>query len=167
MEIKYENYNVMKYFRLFIICVSALIFSVCLYSQSITENSLPLRAQNFLNINFPGNNIETVALYQNGGGYEVDIDFGYNFIFYNTGLWKKITATNDEAKAKGIPRSCIHKSMVNVIDNEYPASKITDIERKDKNFIIVLDNKYKIEISGYGIIISKENLEENNNNNTN
>ena len=46
-------------------------------------------------------------------------------------------------------------------------SEIIDIERKDKNFIIVLDNKYKIEISGYGIIISKENLEENNNNNTN
>ena len=160
MEIKYENYNVMKYFRLFIICVSALIFSVCLYYQSITENSLPLRAQNFLNINFPGNNIETVALYQNGGGYEVDIDFGYNFIFYNTGLWKKITATNDEAKAKGIPRSCIHKSMVNVIDNSYPHSKITSIERKNKNYIIILNDKYQLEISGYGIIINETVLDD-------
>ena len=102
----------------------------------MTENSLPLRAKNFLNINFPGNNIESVSLYQNGGGYEVDIDFGYKFIFYNTGLWKKISIINDETKNIGIPRSCIHKSMVNVIDNEYPHSKITDIERRDKNFII-------------------------------
>lgn len=151
-----------------IIIITLLITSL-LYPQSMTENSLPLRAKNFININFPGNNIETVALYQGGGGYEVAIDLGYKFIFYETGLWKKISLINenDENTKNGIPRSCIHKSMVNVIDNEYPASKITDIERKDKNFIIVLDNKYKIEISGYGIIISKENLEENNNNNTN
>lgn len=125
----------------------------------MTENSLPLRAKNFLNINFPGNNIESVSLYQNGGGYEVDIDFGYKFIFYNTGLWKKISIINDETKNIEIPRSCIHKSMVNVIDNEYPHSKITDIERRDKNFIIKLDDKYLIEITGYGIIISQENLD--------
>ncbi|MBW5410704.1 hypothetical protein E6A50_10030, partial [Brachyspira hampsonii] len=127
--------------------------------QTITENSLPLRAKNFLNLNFPGNNIESVSLYQNGGGYEVDIDFGYKFIFYNTGLWKKISIINDETKNIGIPRSCIHKSMVNVIDNEYPHSKITEIERKDKNFIIKLDDKYLIEITGYGIMISQENLD--------
>nr|WP_028328756.1 PepSY-like domain-containing protein [Brachyspira alvinipulli] len=146
-----------------------LLISSLLYSQSMTENSLPLKARNFINMNFPGNNIETVTLYQGSGGYEVNIDLGYKFIFYETGLWKKISiiSENDENTKNGIPRSCLHKSMVNVIDNEYPASKITDIERKDKNFIIVLDNKYKIEISGYGIIISKENLEENNNNNTN
>ena len=150
----------MKYIKLiFIICLSILISNVFLYSQSLTENSLPLRAKNFLNMNFPGNNIETVSLYQNGGGYEVDIDFGYKFIFYSTGLWKKVSAINDEAKQNGIPRSCIHRSMVNVIDNSYPSSKITDIERKDKNFIIVLDDKYKIEISGYGIIINETTLE--------
>ncbi|WP_297299729.1 PepSY-like domain-containing protein [uncultured Brachyspira sp.] len=150
----------MKYVKLiFIICLSILISNVFLFSQSLTENSLPLRAKNFLNMNFPGNNIETVSLYQNGGGYEVDIDFGYKFIFYSTGLWKKVSAINDEAKQNGIPRSCIHRSMVNVIDNSYPSSKITDIERKDKNFLIVLDDKYKIEISGYGIIINETTLE--------
>lgn len=131
-----------------------------IYSQTITENSLPLRAKNFLNLNFQGNNIEEVSLYQNGGGYNVSINLGYNFIFYNTGLWKKITASSDEAKLKGIPRSCIHKSMVNIIDNEYPFSKITDIERRDKIFIIKLDDKYLLEISGYGIIISRKNLEQ-------
>ena len=31
-----------------------------LYPQNITENSLPLRAKNFININFPGDSIETV-----------------------------------------------------------------------------------------------------------
>ncbi|MDA0157758.1 PepSY-like domain-containing protein [Brachyspira hyodysenteriae] len=146
----------MKYLKLILII---LILNINIYSQTMTENSLPLRAKNFLNINFPGNNIESVSLYQNGGGYEVDIDFGYKFIFYNTGLWKKISIINDETKNIGIPRSCIHKSMVNIIDNEYPHSKITDIERKDKNFIIKLDDKYLIEISGYGIIISQENLD--------
>ena len=56
--------------------------------------------------------------------------------------------------------------MVNVIDSEYPLSKITDIERRDKVFIIVLDDKYQLEISGYGIIINttvlddEENIEE-------
>ena len=156
----------MKYIKLiFIICLSILISNVFLYSQSLTENSLPLRAKNFLNMNFPGNNIETVSLYQNGGGYEVDIDFGYKFIFYSTGLWKKVSAINDEAKQNGIPRSCIHRSMVNVIDNSYPSSKITDIERKDKNFIIVLDDKYQIEISGYGIIINETTLESQETNN--
>ncbi|MEI0477192.1 PepSY-like domain-containing protein [Brachyspira pulli] len=156
----------MKYIKLiFIICLSILISNVFLYSQSLTENSLPLRAKNFLNMNFPGNNIETVSLYQNGGGYEVDIDFGYKFIFYSTGLWKKVSAINDEAKQNGIPRSCIHRSMVNVIDNSYPSSKITDIERKDKNFIIVLDDKYQIEISGYGIIINETILESQETNN--
>ena len=146
----------MKYLKLILLI---LILNVNIYSQTMTENSLPLRAKNFLNINFPGNNIESVALYQNGGGYEVDIDFGYKFIFYNTGLWKKISIINDETKNIGIPRSCIHKSMVNVIDNEYPHSKITDIERRDKNFVIKLDDKYLIEITGYGIIISQENLD--------
>ena len=156
----------MKYIKLIlIICLSILISNVFLYSQSLTENSLPLRAKNFLNMNFPGNNIETVSLYQNGGGYEVDIDFGYKFIFYSTGLWKKVSAINDEAKQNGIPRSCIHRSMVNVIDNSYPSSKITDIERKDKNFIIVLDDKYQIEISGYGIIINETILESQETNN--
>lgn len=156
----------MKYIKLiFIICLSILISNVFLYSQSLTENSLPLRAKNFLNMNFPGNNIEMVSLYQNGGGYEVDIDFGYKFIFYSTGLWKKVSAINDEAKQNGIPRSCIHRSMVNVIDNSYPSSKITDIERKDKNFIIVLDDKYQIEISGYGIIINETILESQETNN--
>ena len=149
----------MKYIKLLLLI---LIFNISIYAQSITENSLPLRAKNFLNLNFPGNNIETVALYQNGGGYEVDIDFGYKFIFYETGLWKKISIINDEAKTNGIPRSCIHKSMVNIIDNEYPTSKITDIERKDKNFIIKLDDKYLLEISGYGIIISQKNLDQEN-----
>ena len=146
----------MKYLKLILLI---LILNVNIYSQTMTENSLPLRAKNFLNLNFPGNNVESVSLYQNGGGYEVDIDFGYKFIFYNTGLWKKISIINDETKNIGIPRSCIHKSMVNVIDNEYPHSKITDIERRDKNFIIKLDDKYVIEITGYGIIISQENLD--------
>ncbi|MEI0485475.1 PepSY-like domain-containing protein [Brachyspira intermedia] len=146
----------MKYLKLILLI---LILNVNIYSQTMTENSLPLRAKNFLNINFPGNNIESVSLYQNGGGYEVDIDFGYKFIFYNTGLWKKISIINDETRNIGIPRSCIHKSMVNVIDNEYPHSKITDIERRDKNFVIKLDDKYLIEITGYGIIISQENLD--------
>ena len=156
----------MKYIKLiFIICLSILISNVFLYSQSLTENSLPLRAKNFLNMNFPGNNIETVSLYQNGGGYEVDIDFGYKFIFYSTKKKKKVSAINDEAKQNGIPRSCIHRSMVNVIDNSYPSSKITDIERKDKNFIIVLDDKYQIEISGYGIIINETILESQETNN--
>ena len=72
----------MKYLKLILLI---LILNVNIYSQTMTENSLPLRAKNFLNINFPGNNIESVSLYQNGGGYEVDIDFGYKFIFYNTG----------------------------------------------------------------------------------
>ncbi|AEM23285.1 conserved hypothetical protein [Brachyspira intermedia PWS/A] len=146
----------MKYLKLIFLI---LMLNINIYSQTMTENSLPLRAKNFLNINFPGNNIESVSLYQNGGGYEVDIDFGYKFIFYNTGLWKKISIINDETKNIGIPRSCIHKSMVNVIDNEYPHSKITDIERRDKNFLIKLDDKYLIEITGYGIIISQENLD--------
>lgn len=129
-----------------------------LYSQSITENSLPLKAKNFININFPGNNIENVSLYQNGGGYEVDIDLGYKFIFYNTGLWKRVFIINNDNNQNGIPRSCLHKSIVNIIDKEYPKAKITDIERKDKNFVIILDNKNLIEISGYGIIINKEVL---------
>ena len=146
----------MKYVKLILLIF---IINISVYSQNITENSLPLRAKNFLNLNFPGNNIESVSLYQNGGGYEVDIDLGYKFIFYNTGLWKKISIINDETKNIGIPRSCIHKSMVNVIDNEYPHSKITDIERRDKNFIIKLDDKYLIEITGYGIIINQENLD--------
>ena len=34
--------------------------SILLYSQNITENSLPLRAKNFININFPGDKIESV-----------------------------------------------------------------------------------------------------------
>ncbi|PCG20292.1 PepSY-like domain-containing protein [Brachyspira sp. G79] len=152
--------------NIFIICICLFIYAIFLYSQSLTENSLPLKAKNFINLNFPGNNIETVSLYQGEGGYEIDIDFGYHFVFYHTGLWKKITAITDEAKNQGIPRSCIHKSMVNVIDSEYPSSKITDIERKDKVFIIVLDDKYQLEISGYGIIINttvlndEENIEE-------
>ena len=146
----------MKYVKLILLIF---IINISVYSQNITENSLPLRAKNFLNLNFPGNNIESVSLYQNGGGYEVDIDLGYKFIFYNTGLWKKISIINDETKNIGIPRSCIHKSMVNVIDNEYPHSKITDIERRDKNFIIKLDDKYLIEITGYGIIINQKNLD--------
>ncbi|MDO6994797.1 hypothetical protein Q5M87_12340 [Brachyspira innocens] len=158
----------MKYIKnIFIISISLLICSAFLYTQSLTENSLPLKAKNFINLNFPGNNIETVSLYQGGGGYEADIDLGYHFVFYHTGLWKKITAVTDEAKIQGIPRSSIHKSMVNVIDSEYPLSKITDIERRDKVFIIVLDDKYQLEISGYGIIINttvldneEENMEE-------
>ncbi|WP_295160141.1 PepSY-like domain-containing protein [uncultured Brachyspira sp.] len=147
-------------FKKLIFTAFILMINLNIYSQTITENSLPLRAKNFLNLNFQGNNIEEVSLYQNGGGYNVGINFGYNFIFYNTGLWKKITASSDEAKSKGIPRSCIHKSMVNIIDNEYPFSKITDIERRDKIFIIKLDDKYLLEISGYGIIISRKNLEQ-------
>lgn len=148
---------IMKYIKLILVLM---IFNISIYAQNITENSLPSRAKNFLNINFPGNTVEAVSLYQNGGGYEVDINFGYKIIFYNTGLWKKISIINDETKNIGIPRSCIHKSMVNVIDNEYPHSKITDIERRDKNYIIKLDDKYLLEISGYGIIISQKNLEE-------
>lgn len=128
------------------------------YTQSLTENSLPLRAKNFLNYNFPGNNIESVSLYQNGAGYDVNIDFGYQFIFYNTGLWKEISIINEEAKKLGIPRSCIHKNMINVIDNEYPSSKITYIERKNKTFTVILDDKYQLEISGYGIIINKSDV---------
>ena len=60
----------MKYIKLLLLI---LIFNISIYAQSITENSLPLRAKNFLNLNFPGNNIETVALYQNGGGYEASV----------------------------------------------------------------------------------------------
>lgn len=128
----------------------------------MTENSLPLKARNFINMNFPGNNIETVSLYQGTGGYEVNIDLGYKFIFYETGLWKKISiiSENDENTKNGIPRSCIHKSMVNVIDNSYPHSKITSIERKNKNYIIILNDKYQLEISGYGIIINETVLDD-------
>ena len=129
--------------------------SQILYSQNITENSLPLRAKNFININFPGDSIETVSLYQNGEGYEVRIKSGFNFIFYETGLWKSVRANNTNST---IPRSCIHKNMVNTIDKEYPNSKINYIERRDKNFFIILNNRIEIEISGYGLIVNKRNI---------
>ena len=129
--------------------------SQILYSQNITENSLPLRAKNFININFPGDSIETVSLYQNGEGYEVRIKSGFNFIFYETGLWKSVRANNTNST---IPRSCIHKNMVNTIDKEYPNSKINYIERRDKNFFIILNNRTEIEISGYGLIVNKRNI---------
>ena len=126
-----------------------------LYPQNITENSLPLRAKNFININFPGDSIETVDLYQNGEGYEVKIKSGFNFIFYETGLWKSVRANGTNFT---IPRSCIHKNMVNAIDKEYPNSKINYIERGDKKFFIILNNQTEIEISGYGLIINKRNI---------
>ena len=129
--------------------------SQILYSQNITENSLPLRAKNFININFPGDSIETVSLYQNGEGYEVRIKSGFNFIFYETGLWKSVRANNTNST---IPRSCIHKNMVNTIDKEYPNSKINYIERRDKIFFIILNNRIEIEISGYGLIVNKRNI---------
>ena len=129
--------------------------SQILYSQNITENSLPLRAKNFININFPGDSIETVSLYQNGEGYEVRIKSGFNFIFYETGLWKSVRADGTNST---IPRSCIHKNMVNTIDKEYPNSKINYIERRDKNFFIILNNRIEIEISGYGLIVNKRNI---------
>ena len=129
--------------------------SILLYSQNITENSLPLRAKNFININFPGDKIESVNLHKNGEGYEVKIKSGFDFIFYETGLWKSVTA-NDTTLT--IPRSCIHKNMVNTIDREYPLSKINYIERRDKNFLIILNNKIKIELSGYGLIINKRDI---------
>ena len=129
--------------------------SQILYSQNITENSLPLRAKNFININFPGDSIETVSLYQNGEGYEVRIKSGFNFIFYETGLWKSVRANGTNST---IPRSCIHKNMVNTIDKEYPNSKINYIERRDKNFFIILNNRIEIEISGYGLIVNKRNI---------
>ena len=126
-----------------------------LYTQNITANSLPLRAKNFININFPGDSIETVSLYQKGEGYEVKIKSGFNFIFYETGLWKSVRANDTNST---IPRSCIHKNMVNTIDKEYPNSKINYIERRDKNFFIILNNQTEIEISGYGLIISKRDI---------
>lgn len=129
--------------------------SQILYSQNITENSLPLRAKNFININFPGDSIETVSLYQNGEGYEVRIKSGFNFIFYETGLWKSVRANGTNST---IPRSCIHKNMVNTIDKEYPNSKINYIERRDKIFFIILNNRIEIEISGYGLIVNKRNI---------
>ena len=129
--------------------------SQILYSQNITENSLPLRAKNFININFPGDSIETVSLYQNGEGYKVRIKSGFNFIFYETGLWKSVRANGTNST---IPRSCIHKNMVNTIDKEYPNSKINYIERRDKNFFIILNNRIEIEISGYGLIVNKRNI---------
>ena len=48
--------------------------------------------------------------------------------------------------------------MVNAIDKEYPNSKINYIERRDKKFFIILNNQTEIEISGYGLIINKRNI---------
>ena len=48
--------------------------------------------------------------------------------------------------------------MVNTIDREYPLSKINYIERRDKNFLIILNNKIEIELSGYGLIINKRDI---------
>ena len=129
--------------------------SILLYSQNITENSLPLRAKNFININFSGDKIESVNLHKNGEGYEVKIKSGFDFIFYETGLWKSVKANDTNLT---IPRSCIHKNMVNTIDREYPLSKINYIERRDKNFLIILNNKIEIELSGYGLIINKRDI---------
>ena len=131
-----------------------------LYTQDITEASLPLQAKNFINLNLEGDSVDTVSLYQNGGGYEVNTKLGFNIIFYQSGLWKSIKINNLENNPNGIPRSCIHRSMVNVIDNEYPSAKTTTITRENKFFTIVLNNNVELEITGYGIIVSKKNLEE-------
>lgn len=144
----------MKKILIFILA-NFLVFLQILYPQNITENSLPLRAKNFININFIGDSIESVSLYKNGEGYEVKTKSGFSFIFYETGLWKSVRANYTNST---IPRSCIHKNMVNTIDGEYPNSKITYIERKDKNFLIILNNRIEMEISGYGLIINRRNI---------
>lgn len=144
----------MKKILIFILA-NFLFFLQILYSQNITENSLPSRAKNFININFIGDSIESVSLYKNGEGYEVKTKSGFNFIFYETGLWKSVRSSNTNFT---IPRSCIHKSMVNTIDSEYPNSKITYMERRDKNFLIILNNQIEIEISGYGLIVNRRNI---------
>lgn len=144
----------MKKIPIFIL--TALLLHSLLYSQNITENSLPLRAKNFINMNFAGDTIENVNLYNNGEGYQVRIKSGFNFLFYETGLWKNISASDTNST---IPKSCIHRSMANAIDKEYPNSKISYIERRDKDFLIILDNRVEIEISGYGLIINKRNID--------
>lgn len=146
-----------KLFLLFVL------LNLFLYSQN-NNIELPTQAKNFINKNFPASTVVSSSLYENGAGYDVEIDYGFNIIFYNTGLWKSVDLIDKDDTNKTIPRSVMHKSMINVIDNKYAKSKLIFIERRNKNFFVVLNkdnNNIEIEISGYGIIIS-ENIITNN-----
>ena len=133
-----------------------ILFALLLYSQG--NIPLPTQSINFLNKNFPASKVLSSSIYENGAGYNVEIDYGFNIIFYNTGLWKSIDLIDKEDTNKTIPRSVMLKSMINIIDNKYPKAQITFIERRNKDFFVALSkdtNNIELEITGYGIIISE------------
>lgn len=128
----------MKKIFLALACVFNLVTSACADNyQPVNQNQLPEKAQTFLATYFPEakislarKEIDVMEL-----NYDVIFTDGSKVEFDRKGNWTEV-----DCLANPLPSGIVPEAIENFIRAQYPDSKVTKIERNDRELDVKLNN---------------------------
>lgn len=113
------------------------------HNKNIEKSRLPLSATTFIQKHFSSTRIRQAAEESEckGKSYTVWLENGIEIEFDREGEWKEINSN----ATLGIPEAIIPTRILEYVRQQYPQSKITDIEKQKKgDYEIELDNGMEI-----------------------
>ena len=139
----------MKKMRLFLVLlVTMLVSNVAMADgRIILPAQLPANAKAFVTTHFEGQKI--VYAEKEWGIYECHLNHGTQIDFYKKGKWKKVDC-ND---FKAVPDVLIPEVIKQYVNENFPESIITKIEKERYGYDIELSNDLELKFNKQGYIL--------------
>lgn len=140
----------MKKYKLFYFLLVLIILVTNLFARiSVSPDTLPKKYQEFIKINFPNDNI--MYMEKDNNEFNVNLSSGIEITFLNNGEWK-----NADGKYKLLPTKFIPPNVINSINQLYPDTGITQIEKRLNDYKIKLENMTEVYIDFNGKVESQK-----------
>lgn len=142
----------MKSIKFFLSALMCIVFSNVAFADDkpIPVELLPAQAKIFVQTNFVGKKI--LYAQKDGNKYECFLDDGTKVEFKKNGTWDKV-----DCEGMGeVPEAIIPETIKQYVNDSFPGSKITKIDKERHGYDIELGNEIDLKFSHQGELMGMD-----------